>query len=374
MSAPDTATDQRLRVAIDVGPLYGHRTGVGVATAGMVAALGARDDVVLDPYLVSFRARPSTGHRRLPLPGIVASALWARSDRPHVDRWASPNQLVHGTNYVVPPTRLASIVSVYDCWFLRHPELASPVVRRAGLRLRRAVAAGSWVHASSQATAREVSELLGTERVTTITLGPPPAPPALHELPAPAALGDVAERRMIVAIGTEERRKDLTLLVDAFVMLARRIDDIVLVLAGAPGDASAAVDAALAAHGASVQSRVKRLGAVDDTTKHWLLRRADVLAYPSLDEGFGFPILEAQMAATAVVASDVGAVGEIAGDGALLVGGRDPAAFADAIERALVDGALRLGLIEAGQRNLRHYSWERTAAQLVGLYRRAVDR
>jgi glycosyltransferase involved in cell wall biosynthesis len=104
------------------------------------------------------------------------------------------------------------------------------------------------------------------------------------------------------------------------------------------------------------------------------LRRADVLAYPSLDEGFGFPILEAQMAATAVVASDVGAVGEIAGDGALLVGGRDPAAFADAIERALVDGALRLGLIEAGQRNLRHYSWERTAAQLVGLYRRAVDR
>jgi glycosyltransferase involved in cell wall biosynthesis len=124
----------------------------------------------------------------------------------------------------------------------------------------------------------------------------------------------------------------------------------------------------------ALRGRVRRLGAIDDATKHWLLRRAAVLAYPSLDEGFGFPILEGQLAATPVVASDVGAIAEIAGEGALLVPGRDPGDFAGALDTALEGGALRLGLIEAGQRNLGRYSWERTGARLTELYHRALAR
>jgi glycosyltransferase involved in cell wall biosynthesis len=144
------------------------------------------------------------------------------------------------------------------------------------------------------------------------------------------------------------------------------------VLAGADGDDSRAVEHAVAALPASARDRVLRIGAVDDATKHWLLRRAAVLAYPSLDEGFGFPILEAQLAATPVVASDVGAVSEIGGDGVLLVGARDPAAFAGALGRAIADGGLRLGLIEAGQRNVRRFDWADTAERLVALYRGLV--
>jgi glycosyltransferase involved in cell wall biosynthesis len=374
MPPPGPAFDQPIRVAIDVGPLYGHRTGVGVATAGMVDALTARDDVVLDPYLVSFRSKPRPGHRRLPAPGIVASLLWARLDRPSVDRWARGVDVIHGTNYVVPPSRLPSVVSVYDCWFLRHPELASPLVRRAGARLRRAVTQGAFVHASSSATADEVRHLCGTDRVETIPLGLPPAPPPLSALPTPDSLADIAQRRLIVAIGTEERRKNLALLVVAFAELAGRHTDVELVLAGAPGDDSAAVDQSLATLPSALRGRVRRLGAIDDATKHWLLRRAAVLAYPSLDEGFGFPILEGQLAATPVVASDVGAIAEIAGEGALLVPGRDPGDFAGALDTALEGGALRLGLIEAGQRNLGRYSWERTGARLTELYHRALAR
>ena len=93
-------------------------------------------------------------------------------------------------------------------------------------------------------------------------------------------------------------------------------------LAGADGDDSAAVEQAIDALDCRrPRSRVLRIGAVDDATKHWLLRQAAVLAYPSLDEGFGFPLLEAKLAATPVVASDVGAVAEIGGDGVLLVVG-----------------------------------------------------
>jgi glycosyltransferase involved in cell wall biosynthesis len=369
-SPPPAADDSPpLRVAIDAGPLYGHRTGVGVATAGLLGALATRQDIELDPYVVSFRSKPAVGHRRLPLPGIVASHVWARSQWPRIDRWASGAQVIHGTNYVVPPTRLPAVVSVYDCWFLQHTDHASPVVRRAGERLRRAVVAGAFVHASSDDTARHVRELFDTERVTTIRLGLPPAPPPLSSLAAPEVGTTLRGDPFVLAIGTEERRKALPLLVAAFGSVAVEHAELWLVLAGAEGDDSPAVVQAIDGLDAPARARVLRIGAVDDATKHWLLRRAAVLAYPSLDEGFGFPILEAQLASTPVVASDVGAVSEIGGDGVLLVGGRDPAAFAVALGRAIADGGLRLGLIEAGQRNVRRFDWNDTADRLVALYR-----
>ena len=370
---PMSADDQPpLRVAIDVGPLYGHRTGIGLAAAELVDALAQRDDVVLDPYLVSFRSQPEPGHRRLPVPGIVASHLWSRVHGPRVDRWAGDADLVHGTNYVVPPTSLPTVVSVYDCWFLRHPEQAAPLVRRAGRRLRSAVRHGAWVHTSSDATADEVRALLGTDRVRTVHLGAPASPPPASTLPRPAVADRIGGRPFVLAIGTEERRKDLARLVAAFGQ-AGAGGDLLLVLAGSPGDASGLVDEAIAALTPELRERVLRLGRVEESAKHWLLRRAAALAYPSLDEGFGFPIVEAQLAGTPVIACDVGAVREIGGDGVLTVPVRDTAALAGAITRTLDDGALRLGLIEAGHRNARRFDWSRTAQEMVALYRLVVE-
>jgi hypothetical protein len=90
------------RVAFDVGPLHGPRTGIGVAVAAMRAALVDRPDVELDDYLISFRAKVSADTTRLPLPAAFAHQLWSRVDHPRVDRWLGPADLIHGTNYVVP--------------------------------------------------------------------------------------------------------------------------------------------------------------------------------------------------------------------------------------------------------------------------------
>lgn len=359
-----------LRIAIDVGPLYGLRTGVGTATAGMVEALAACDDVVLDPYLVSFRSDPAAGHRRLPLPGIVASHLWSRIHGPRVDRWARGDDVIHGTNYVAPPTSLPTVISVYDCWFLRHPDDAIPVVRRAGQRLRRAVDHGAWVHASSDSTAAEARHLLGTERVRTIHLGPPAAPPPLAVLAAPAIAAELGADPFVLAIGTEERRKGLTRLVETIGALPRHVR---MVLVGSRGDASADIDAALARLPAERAARVIRLGRVDDGVKHWLLRRATALAYPSLDEGFGFPIVEAQLAGTPVVATDAGANPEIGGEGVLLVASGDTDALAGALSRIVDDADVRRSLIERGHRNAARFSWASTAEGLVDLYRTSIE-
>lgn len=360
-----------LRAAFDVGPLYGHRTGVGTAVAGMLDGLVSRPEIEPVPYLVSFRSRPQPGHRRLPVPGIVASLLWSRASHPAGDRWLRDVDVVHATNYVAPPTRLPTVVSVYDCWFLAHPAQASPLVRRAGLQLRRAVDRGAWIHASSEATAVQARRHLGTDRVVAIHLGPP-AVPGTPTAP-PSCASRFAGRPFVLAIGTEERRKGLPLLVEAFARLTASDAGPELVLVGSPGDDSATVDASVAHLPDSVSRRIHRLGIVDINAKDWLLRHASVLAYPSLDEGFGFPVLEAQSAGTPVVATDVGSVSEVAGDGAVLVAGRSPDRFAEALDSVLSGGIGRLGLIEAGHRNVHRFSWAATADRLVELYRTAVE-
>ena len=358
-----------LSVAFDVGPLYGHRTGVGVAADGMMAALGRVDGVRLTPYLTSYRTDPETGHQRLPLPAGVAMRLWSRTGRPRADRWLRDVDVVHGTNYVAPPSKLPTVISVYDCWFLDHPRDATRTVRRAGRVLRRAAAHGAWIHTSSDATAVRARELLATDRVRTVHLGAPVVEhPGRDRPPVAERLGG---RPYVLAVGTEERRKGIPLLVAAFARVALDQRDLRLVLAGAPGDDTPAIDEAIEALRPEVRERVLRLGPIDEAGKAWLLRQTAAVAYPSLDEGFGFPVIEAQVSGTPVVATAVGSIPEIAGDGAELVSERDPDRFAEALARVLTDGTRRLELLEAGYRNRLRFSWSTTARGLVDLYRTA---
>ena len=358
-----------LRVAFDTGPLHGQRTGIGFAVAAMQAALTARDDVALQPYLVSARARPEAGTRRLPIPAAVAQRCWAASDHPRADRWIGDAQLIHGTNYVVPPSRLPRLVSVYDCWFAKNPADANPAVRRAGHVLRRAIASGAVVHASSQATADAVRELFPGAAVHAVSLGPLPLPAA----PATAPIADLVGRRYILAIGTIERRKNLPRLVRAFAAVATAHADVQLVVAGSDGDDRIAVHEAVDALGPGVSHRVLFTGRVDDGVRSWLLRHADVLAYPSLDEGFGFPLLDAMQAGAPVVASTAGSIPEVAGDAALLSPPTDVDALAANLALALDSQSVRADLVARGAARWQQFSWERCASELAGLYRRVAD-
>jgi len=118
-------------VAIDVGPLAGPLTGVGAAVGALVSAFAdLPDPPELRPYALSFRARLPAGTTRLRYPAALAHRLWAHLDRPDAGRRLGRPALVHGTNYVVPPARCPRLVSVYDCWFLRHPEDVHPDLHR----------------------------------------------------------------------------------------------------------------------------------------------------------------------------------------------------------------------------------------------------
>jgi glycosyltransferase involved in cell wall biosynthesis len=93
-----------------------------------------------------------------------------------------------------------------------------------------------------------------------------------------------------------------------------------------------------------------------------------VLAYPSIYEGFGLPMLEAMACGTPVVASTASCMPEVAGDAALLVPPTDVDALAAALDRSLTDEALRADLIAKGHARVRQFSWAKSAQQLLGIY------
>lgn len=364
--------DGSLAVAIDVGPLLGALTGVGAAAQHMIAALNNDADIALQPYACSFRGALQPGTTRLPLPAAVAQRMWAHLSIPRMDHWLRPAQVIHGTNYTVPPSRLPRVVTVYDCWFLRSPGQASGAVVRAGRILRRAVNSGATVHASSHATADAVRELLHTSRVEVIPLAALPVI-ARTTTTLLAPIADLEGVPFILAVGTLERRKNLRRLVQAFGHIAADNTDLRLVLAGSDGDDRAVINEAIDQLRPNARERVMLTGRIDDTAKQWLLRHAQVLAYPSLDEGFGFPLLEAMAYDLPVVASTAGSIPEVAGDAALLVAPDDVIALAEALQRALVDSGARSRLITAGRARVEHYSWQNTATHLADLYRRLAQ-
>ena len=357
-----------LRVGFDIGPLFGERTGIGFAVDALRSALLQRDDLELSDYLLSFRARPGSHVRKLPLPAALAHRLWAKGDWPLADRWLGDMSIIHGTNYVVPPCSIPRLVSVYDCWFLRNPRDAQPAVARAGQVLRRAVAGGAVVHTTSHASTQAVRELMPGARVATVHLGALPLPPP----PTRAPISDLDGAPFVLAVGKLERRKNLPALVRAFRELTTTIPDLHLVLAGSDGDDRAAIDTVIDSLG-SASKRVSFTGRIEDDVRSWLLHHASVLAYPSLDEGFGFPLLDAMQAGVPIVASNAGSIPEVGGDAVLLSDPTDIATLASNLRVAITDSAARDRLVAAGNARWREFTWEKCAAELVAVYRQVAS-
>jgi glycosyltransferase involved in cell wall biosynthesis len=376
--APVRSSAHTPTVAIDVTPLLGARSGIGAAVAEIVTALGAMaagPDLV--PYTLSWRARKlkadvPAATRFVPIPARVLLRSWASGDVPRVDRWLRPAQVVHATNYLAPPSRLPTLVSVYDCSFVRYPELCTPEVRAFEPIVRRAIARGATVHTGSEFVANEIEDVFGSGlraagRIVVIPLGIPSLS-ASSALP-PALDGILDHQPFLLAIGTLEPRKNLPHLVGAFGVLADSHPDLHLVLAGHDGPARPAVDDAIARLSGAARARVIVTGGVDDAGKRALLERASVLAYPSIYEGFGFPLLEAMTVGVPVVAARAGSIPEVAGDAALLIEPTDEHALAAALEQALSDETTRAQLIARGHDQVRAFSWEDTARALTSCYR-----
>jgi glycosyltransferase involved in cell wall biosynthesis len=174
-----------------------------------------------------------------------------------------------------------------------------------------------------------------------------------------------SERPYILYLGTIEPRKNIDVLLDAW-QGTRLRSDFDLVIAGAAGWASAKTMARLK----SGMPGVRYLGYVPEDELPGLTAGATAFVYPSLYEGFGFPVAQAMAAGVPVITSNTSCLPEIAGEGALLVDPRSPSDIQFAIEKLLTSPTLQQQLRAAGVARAQQYRWETCARQSLEFFRR----
>jgi len=265
--------------------------------------------------------------------------------------------IFHATNQVhrpVPGMALTATLHDLTCWLM--PELHTPANVAADQRFASQIAArADGLIAVSENTRQDAIRLLGLhpDKVVTIHSGVDP-----RFFTVTAAEANALRHRLnlhkpfLLNLGTVEPRKNLDTLLDAWAQLRR--DDHELVLAGPMGWAAGATARRIQAS----PPGVRYLGYVAEGDLPALTKAAAVFAYPSLYEGFGFPVAQAMACGVPVLTSNTSCLPEITGPGALHVDPRSPAEIAAALGRLLDSPALRSTLGAAGQnRALQHFQW-----------------
>lgn len=277
--------------------------------------------------------------------------------------------------HVIPWShRGASVATIHDLGYQHFPD-AHPRKQLAYLRwsTRHNARSGRRVVADSLATKQDLVRFDGIDP-SKIDLIYPGVDPDLRRVEDSSELRRVEEKYGIrspymLTVGTIQPRKNLGRLVRAFEESQIPSQ---LVLAGKIGWLSQPILDAISALPGTVKDRIVLPGFVSNKDKAALISGASALLFPSLYEGFGFPLLEAQACGTAVLSANSSSLPEIAGDSALLVDPLDTAALASAIKRLSTDADLREQLVEKGYRNVKRFTWQKAASQLFATLEKAA--
>ena len=312
-------------------------------------------------------------------PARIFQPMSWRLGVPRVE-WLVDFDLFVATNFLAPATGHPGriVPMVHDLAFRRYPETAPHIDARWRRRFAAALQEAPAIMVPSKSVARDLREAydIGEERIHVIHHG------VDADVFAPAPQGAIAAVRerfgidgpYVLFLGGIEPRKNLETLVRAFARADAR--DVALVVAGGPvrwfPQAVERLNASIALLPEAVGDRIVMTGYVSERDKLALLSGATALAYPSLYEGFGFPVLEAFAAGVPVLTSNVSSLPEVAGDAAVLVDPGNVDALAAALTELVADEDLRAVLSAAGVSRAARFTWEATARATASVIHQAA--
>lgn len=373
-------------IAIDYTPAYEQGGGIGRLVRDSVDALGQlnldyRCRLFVSGYKSDKLLPPVAGNfvwRTTRIPPRWLARLWHRAQiRIPVETFVGYVDLYHATDFVLPPTfpKTQTIVTVHDLSFVRVPEAASPRLKRYLDRVvPHSVRRADCVIADSEATRQDIIELYGvsSDKVVTLLSG------VRQHVDRDSLVLSLTmrnkyrfpERPYLFSLGTVQPRKNYSRVIRSLKHLRDAGYDLDLVIAGGRGWLEDDIHTTI--QKMHLQDHVHLIGFADDADLPALYANAEVVVFPSLYEGFGFPVLEGMVYGTPVVTSNLSSLPEVAGDAALLVDPYDVDAITAAIRQILEDTNLRQTLIERGHHQVRQFTWERTARQLNEIYERVL--
>jgi glycosyltransferase involved in cell wall biosynthesis len=305
--------------------------------------------------------------RARPVPARGLRAAWTRSEWPTVERLCGPVEVFHGTNFVLPPCgQAAGVLTIHDLTFLTHPETVSAASQAYRELVPRGLRRAAMVLTPSAAVAEQVRDAyrLEADRVAVTPLGV--GPEWGTAVPPDAAFRQAYELpgRYLVTVSTLEPRKNLQALVTAYLTwVQERPEAPGLVLVGGAGWGGA-----LRVDGPG-RERVVSTGHLGDDDLRRVVAGAAALVFPSLDEGFGLPPLEALACGVPVLASDLAVTREVLGDQATFCDATDLDALVAGLESVVVRP---VGTVASRREHAARYTWGRCAAETRAAYAAAV--
>jgi glycosyltransferase involved in cell wall biosynthesis len=346
-----------MKIAIDATESFWPQlTGTGVYTRQLLRALPA---ALADDELTVLGIRAAEGDTSFVVPERLRllrspryRSLWSQVRLP-LHLLAHRYDVLHVPGHKLPALcRCGSVVTIHDLAFLKFPETFKAGHRqRLEWFTRNSVRRADRIIAISANTKRDLCELLRVDpdRVDVVHHG------VDHQRFRPDGPVTLREKPYILSVGALQPRKNYLMLIRAYRQLKRPVE---LVIAGQRGWMYEEIER-------EAGNGVVLLGHVSDTELPALYRGAAVVAMPSLYEGFGLPLLEAMACGAPVVASNASCFPEVCGDAAMLVGPDDwPAALAQVLDRP-----------PSRERSLKRaaeFTWEKTAAKTLEVYRKAV--
>lgn len=329
-------------------------SGVGVYSREILRALAELSPG--DTFLHCYRPHRLWRGIREPRPRNAGARLL-------LDSWEPFGcDLFHGLNQRLPRHRFRRAVCTFHDLFVMTSEYSTPEFRsRFTIQAREAAERADLIICVSEFTAGQVESLLHVERsrLRVIHHG-------TRFVETPSSAG---RKPWILHVGAVQTRKNLARLIEAFETAAPAPWR--LVLAGGEGFGASEVRARAAASPA--RDRIEFAGWVDDGRLAELYARSSILAFPSLDEGFGIPVLEAMAWGLPVVASNRSSLPEVCGDAALLVDPADTAALAEALRSLVEDPSLAAAMAERGRERAIRRPWSAAASETLRVYAEVLE-
>jgi glycosyltransferase involved in cell wall biosynthesis len=368
-----------VRVCVDVLPLLVRSAGVKnylyYWVRGLIGLAGAGRIRLFPPFST---LGPLDHERSVAGPlasgcGLASLALINYARLPLHDWMGGGCDIFHATNLLhVPPRKLLLTTTVHDVTSWVMPELHPAANRRADRGYESMLRAARGIIAVSGSTRDDVVRVLGIDpgKIEVIHSGVAESffrAGAAEIETARASLG--LSRPYVLFLGTVEPRKNIGTLLDAWQTLSPSLrEEYELVLAGPSGWAAEEVRARLATPPAGV----RHLGYVPESQLAGLTAGADLFVYPSLYEGFGFPVVQAMAAGTPVLTSNVSSLPEVVAGAGELVDPRSTTEIAAGISRLLLSPALRASRSASGRERASQFTWDRCAARSVEFFERVA--
>jgi glycosyltransferase involved in cell wall biosynthesis len=341
-----------LRIALDATYSFGKAlSGVGVYSRELLDGLAHTCPATQFEWF--YRSRGYWKSRRITPPPNVTRRLLSDS---WGDRGAA---LFHGLNQRLPRRRFSKQIATFHDLFVLSGDYSTREFRdRFAKQAREAAAAADLIIAVSRFTASQVEDLLGV---------PASRIRVVHHGVTQRVIPRLPRENIVLCLGAIQRRKNQATLVRAFRALP---SDWTLVLAGSQGyDASAAL---CEVANSPCVDRIVITGYVGDAELADLYARARIFAFPSLDEGFGMPVLEAMAAGVPVVAGDRSALPEVCGESAVLVDPENEEQLAAAMNRIISDEVTTERLIAGGVGRASAFRWSAAVEKTTAIYRELV--